>query len=109
MWDGHHQFQTIFEGQKTKLMENHGVEFSIARPYQLALKYPYYEKDADLAAHVRVFNVDVRANGKTSKEYIITAFNYILKETSLDWCHKYMLIFHEYIYFELIQTFYKCH
>ncbi len=98
-----------FEGQKTRLMENPGAKISKARSYQLVLKYPYYEKDADVDAHVRVFNVDVKANGETSKEYIITTFNYTLKETSSDWCHKYMLKFHDYNFFELIQTFYKRH
>jgi len=98
-----------FEGQKTRSMENPGAKISKARPYRLVLKYPYYKKDADVDAHVRVFNVDVKANGETSKEYIITTFNYTLKEMSSYWCHKYMLKFHDYNFFELIQTFYKCH
>jgi hypothetical protein len=58
---------------------------------------------------VRVFDVDVRENGETFKEYIITVFNYTMKEMALDWCHKYMLKFHDYSLFDLIQTFYKRH
>ncbi len=32
-----------------------------------------------------------------------------MKEMTLDWCHKYMLEFHDYSFFDLIQTFYKHH
>jgi len=49
------------------------------------LKYPNYKNDEDLNVHVRVFHVDVKANGETFEElYIMNAFNYILKVTTLD-------------------------
>ncbi len=54
----------------------------MARPYQSILKYPDHKKDANPNTHVNVFHVVVITNGKTSKEYIINSFNYILKETT---------------------------
>jgi hypothetical protein len=55
------------------------------------LKYLDYKKNADPNAHVKVFNVAVKENGKTSEEYIINAFNYTLSKTTTKWCHNYML------------------
>jgi len=46
------------------------------RPNRVALKYPDFKKDVDLNAHVRVCNFIVKANAKTSKEYIINEFSY---------------------------------
>jgi hypothetical protein len=54
---------------------------SVAKPYQSTLKYPNYKKGVDYYVHVRVFQATIEANGKTSKEYIINAFNYTLRET----------------------------
>jgi hypothetical protein len=53
----------------------------VAKPYQSTLKYPNYKKGVDYYVHVRVFQVAIKANGKISKEYIINAFNYTLRET----------------------------
>jgi hypothetical protein len=39
----------------------------MAKPYRLALKYLDYKKDANPNAHVRVFNVVVRTNGKNPR------------------------------------------
>jgi hypothetical protein len=75
----------------------------------VALKYPSFKKDDDLDAHVKILNFAIKANAKTFKEYIITVFNYMLKDTALDWCHNYMLEFPDYTFLELTQTFYKCH
>ncbi len=73
------------------------------------MKYLDYKKDANPNVHVRVFNATVRANGETSKEYIINAFSYTLKKMALDLCHNYMLDFPNYIYLKLTHTFCKCH
>jgi hypothetical protein len=56
-------------------------------PYLSTLKYLHYNKDADQYVHVKLFQAIVRANGKTSKEYIINAFNYTLRKMTSDWCH----------------------
>jgi hypothetical protein len=65
-----------FERQKTKSMVNPRTRVIVAKPYQLALKYPNYKKDANLDAHVKVFNSIVKVNGETYEEYIINAFIY---------------------------------
>jgi hypothetical protein len=39
----------------------------MAKPYRLTLKYLDYKKDANPNAHVRVFNVVVRTNGKNPR------------------------------------------
>jgi hypothetical protein len=70
------------------------------RPNKVALKYLDLKKDVDLDFHVRVFNFVVKDNAKTSKEYIINAFSYMLIDTmALNWCHTYMLKFPKYIFF----------
>jgi len=53
---------------------------SMARPYQSILKYPNYKKDVDPIVHVKVCQVVIKENGKTSKKTIIYAFNYTLKK-----------------------------
>jgi len=58
---------------------------------------------------VKVFHAVFKANGETYEEYIINAFTYTLKETTLDWCHNYMLEFRGCTFFELTQVFCKCH
>ncbi len=73
------------------------------------MKYLDYKKDANANAHVRVFNVIVRTNGKTSKEYIINAFGYTLRKMASDWCHNYMSKFLNCIFSELTHALYKCH
>jgi len=60
------------------------------RPNKVALKYLDFKKNVDPDAHVEVFNFVVKANAKTSKEYIINMFNYILKDTTSNWCHNYI-------------------
>jgi hypothetical protein len=42
-------------------MVNLGIRISIIKPYRSTLKYPDYKKDTN--AHVKVFNVIVKANG----------------------------------------------
>ncbi len=75
----------------------------------VALKYPDFKKDIDLDVNVRMFNFVVKANAKTSKEYIINVFSYMLKDMTSDWCHNYMLEFPNCIFSELTQAFCKCH
>jgi hypothetical protein len=75
----------------------------------VVLKYPNFVKDDDPNAHVRVFNYAMKANAKTLEEYIINAFNYILRNITLDWCHNYMSKFHDCIFLELTHAFYKRH
>ncbi len=52
------------------------------KPNRVALKYHDFKKDVDLDVHVRVFNYVMKAYVKTSKEYIINVFNYMLKNTT---------------------------
>jgi hypothetical protein len=54
------------------------------KPNKVAFKYPDFKKDVDLDAHVRVFNSIIKINTETSKEYIINAFSYMQKDTTLD-------------------------
>jgi hypothetical protein len=54
------------------------------RPNMVALKYLDFKKNVDPYAHVRVFNYVVKANAKTFKEYVINAFKYMIRDTTLD-------------------------
>jgi hypothetical protein len=87
---------------------NHRVGHYV-RPNKLAFKYPNFKKDDDPNVHVRVFNFVVKANAKASKEYIINAFSYMLKNTTSNWCHNYMSKFLDCIFLKLTQAFYKHH
>ncbi len=55
--------------------------------------------------HIKVFNFVVKANAESFEEYIINVFNYMLKDTTLDWCHNYMSKFPNYIYLKFTQAF----
>jgi hypothetical protein len=48
-------------------MVNLGARVLVARLYQSILKYPNYKKDVDLDAHVKVFILAPRVNGKHLK------------------------------------------
>jgi hypothetical protein len=54
------------------------------RPNKVAFKYLNFKKDVDLNVHVKVFNFVVKENVETSKNYIINAFNYMLRDTTSD-------------------------
>jgi hypothetical protein len=54
------------------------------KPNRVALNYPHFKKDIDPDVHVKMFNYVVKANVKISKKYIINAFSYTLKGTTLD-------------------------
>jgi len=56
-----------------------------------------------------MFNFIIKANVETSKKYIINAFNYVLKDTTLDWRHNYMSKYPNYIFSKFTQAFCKCH
>ncbi len=71
------------------------------RPNKVVFKYPNFKKDVDLDAHVKVFNYVVKGNAKSSKKYIINAFSYMLRDTTLDWSHNYMLELFTCIFFKL--------
>jgi hypothetical protein len=71
------------------------------RPNRVALKYPDFKKEVDPNAHVRMFNSIIKANAETFEEYTINAFNYMLKDTTSDWCHNYMLKFPDYTFSKL--------
>jgi hypothetical protein len=71
------------------------------RPNRVALKYLDFKKEIDPNAHVRVFNSIIKTNVETFEEYIINAFNYMLRDTTSYWCHNYMLKFHDYTFLEL--------
>jgi hypothetical protein len=73
------------------------------RPNRVAFKYPNFKKHVDLNVHVKVFNFTIKVNAKTSEEYIINVISYMLKDTTLDWCHNYMIIFSG-MYISILQT-----
>jgi hypothetical protein len=75
----------------------------------VAFKYLDFKKDVDPNVHVRVFNFIVKAIAKTFEEYIINAFSYTLRNMASDWCHNYMLKFHDYIFLEFTYAFCKHH
>jgi len=52
------------------------------RPNKVALKYRDFKKNGDPDTYVKVFNSIVKGNAKTSREYIINAFSYMLKDTT---------------------------
>jgi hypothetical protein len=52
---------------------NHKNDHSVW-PNMVAFKYLNFKKNVNIDVHVRVFNFAVKANAKTSKEYIINAF-----------------------------------
>jgi len=57
------------------------------RPNRVVLKYLDFKKNVSLDAHVKMFNFVIKENVETSKEYIINVFNYMLRDTSLVFCH----------------------
>jgi hypothetical protein len=71
------------------------------RSNKLGLKYPDFKKGVNLDVHVKVFNSTIKANVKTSEQYIINVFNYMLKDTTSKWCHNYMSKFFDCIFLEL--------
>jgi len=79
------------------------------RPNRVAIKYLGFRKDVNSNAHVRVFNSIVKTNVETSKEFIINAFSYTLRDITSNWCHNYMSEFSNNIFSELTQAFCKCH
>jgi hypothetical protein len=79
------------------------------RPNMVTLKYPNLKKHVDPNVHVKVFNFALKANAKTSEKYIINAFNNMLKNIALDWCHNNMSKFPSHTFLELTQAFCKCH
>ncbi len=79
------------------------------RPNKVTIKYLDFKKNVDPNAHVIVFNSIVKANAKTFEEYIINAFSYTLKDTTLNWCHNYMSEFLDCTFSKLTWAFYKCH
>jgi hypothetical protein len=54
------------------------------KPNRVTLKYHDFKKDVDLNVHLRMFNSAIKTHEETSKEYIIIAFNYTLKDMASD-------------------------
>ncbi len=63
------------------------------KPNKVAIKYPSFKKDVDPDVHVEMFNYVIKANTETFQQHIINAFSYMIRDTTLDWCHNYMLEF----------------
>jgi hypothetical protein len=70
------------------------------RPTRVAIKYLDFKIDVNFDAHVRMFNFVIKANAETSKEYIVNAFSYTLRNTTSNWCHNYMSKFPGYTFSE---------
>jgi hypothetical protein len=68
----------------------------------VVLKYLDFKKNVDLDVHVRIFSFTMKANIKSFEEYIINAFGYTLRDTTLNWCHNYMSKLLDYIFSKLI-------
>jgi hypothetical protein len=54
------------------------------KPNKVAFKYPNFKKNVDPDVHVKVFNPIMKENVEASKKYIINAFNYMLRDTTLE-------------------------
>ncbi len=76
---------------------------------KVVFKYRNFKKNVDPDDHVRVFNYRVKTNVENSEKYIINAFSYMLKDTTLDWCHNYMSKFPDCIFSKFTQAFCKHH
>jgi len=50
----------------------------------LAFNYHDFKKNKNPNVHVKVFNSAIKTNAKSFEEYIITTFNYTLRDTTLD-------------------------
>jgi len=72
------------EQHKTRLVVNTTTKGSMAKPYRSILNYPYYKKNVGWDTQVRVFQATIKANGKTLKDCFFNAFNYTLKEMTLN-------------------------
>jgi hypothetical protein len=79
------------------------------KPNKVALKYLDFKKDVDPIVHVRMFNYVIKVNAKTFEKYIINAFSYMLRITTLEWCHNYMAKFPNYIFSKFTHAFCKHH
>jgi len=75
----------------------------------VVLKYFNFKKDVGLNAHVTMFNSVIKANAETSQKYIINVFSFMLKNTTLDRCHDYILEFPNFIFSKFTHAFCKCH
>jgi hypothetical protein len=78
----------------TNIKNNHSNRLN-----NIPLKYPNYKKDVNLNVHIKMFNFAMKVNGKTSGEYIINSFRYMLRDTTLYRCHNYMLKFLDCVFF----------
>jgi hypothetical protein len=56
-----------------------------------------------------MFNFTIKENAKTSQEYTINVFSYMVKDMALNWCHNNMLKFPNCTFSNLTQAFYKHH
>jgi hypothetical protein len=54
------------------------------RPNKVVVKYLDFKKDDDSDVHGKIFNFVVKTNAKKIEEYIINAFTYTLRDTTLD-------------------------
>jgi hypothetical protein len=54
-----------------------------------------------------MFNFVVNVNAKTSEEYIINVFSYMLRDVASDMCHNYMSESPDCIFSKLIKAFCK--
>ncbi len=79
------------------------------KPKRVTIKYLDFKKNLNPNAHVKVFNFAIKANVKTSEEYIINASSYTLKDMALDWCCNYTSKFLDCTFLELTEAFYKHH
>ncbi len=79
------------------------------RPNMVIFKYLDLKKDVDLDVHVRMFNFVIKTDIKTFEKYIINVFSYMLRDTTLDWCHNYVVEFPDYTISELTHAFCKHH
>jgi hypothetical protein len=54
------------------------------RPNIVAFKYPNFKKNVDPNVHVKIFNFAIKENVENFEKYIINAFNYMLRDSTLD-------------------------
>jgi hypothetical protein len=71
------------------------------RPNMVVFKCHDFKKDVDPNVHVKMFNFVIKVNVETFEKYIINVFNYMLRNTTLNWWHNYMSDFLYCIFLEL--------
>jgi hypothetical protein len=78
-------------------------------PNRVVFKYLDFKKNVKLGCSCQTVEFYSKANAKTFEDYIISAFNYTLRDMTSNWCHNYMSKFLDCTFLKLTHAFYKRH